>query len=403
MKNILIYINDSLGELDWIAPFIKSEEGKEFNFYIYLNGPGKTYQEKIDILRKYGLLSENIFSINSNSKKDFYLFTLDDFLNRVLGRIKLFSYALFLFMRKLFDLFRIFVATILSGNKTTFNYIFRDYNLKNSFSLIHYIRMNENAKIIVFPHAVGLQRSHPSCPREPLKEVKADLWFENSDLSNIVKKSKIYKDIFIVTGVPAFDNNYKKKTLFSTNVKRVLIITRDCGMTFGFTYVDAFSIFDTLLQKLNQLGYEIKIKHHPRDRKLNEWRDIQSRYSKIEELEGSLNDIKDTYSACYTLFSTAPLFLLSRGVPVFEFSPYKNIEEYKEQLPMHYVDDENLLTHDLLNLELYKRLNKISKIEKYMSNEYLTKLAKKQYLKCQEIFPMGANKKIMNILKEKNI
>ena len=400
MQNILIYINDSLGELDWISPFIKSEEGKKFDFYIFLNGPGKTYQDKIDILRRYGLVGKNIHCLNTHSKTDYYLFKLDEFLNRVLGRIKLYSFQLFKLFRSLFDFIRFFGSYLIDNRTIKFDYIFRDYNLKESFSLQRYIRSNQKAKIVIFPHAVGLQKEHPDCPKEALKIVASDLWLENSDLSDLAQNTEAYKDIFFASGVPAFDINYKMKGLFDFKIKRVLIITRDCGMAFGFTYNDAYKVFDTLLESLNEMEYDIVIKHHPRDRRLREWRNIQSKYPNIIELDESLSSINEQYSACFTLFSTAPLFLLSRQIPVFEFSPYKKIEEYVDKLPMHYADKSGLLTHDLLSLNLYQRLDNLDNLLIYMNEEYLLSLSSSQYSKCKEIFPEGANLRIFNRLME---
>lgn len=396
MQNILIYINDSLGELDWIAPFVKSDEGKAFNFYIFLNGPGKTYQDKINILKRYGLVGKNIHCLNSHSKKDYYFFKLDEFLNRVLGRIKLYSFEAFKVLRLFFDFIRLSGAVLLKSHKIKFDYIFRDYNLKESFSLQQYISQNQQAKIVIFPHAVGLQKEHPECPRESIKVVYADLWLENSDLSDIAQNTEAYKDVFFASGVPAFDINYKMKSLFDFKIKKVLIITRDCGMVFGFTYKDAYKVFETLLEQLSKMEYAVVIKHHPRDKKLKEWKRIQSKYPNIIELDESLSSINEPYSACFTLFSTAPLFLLSRHIPVFEFSPYKKIEEYVDKLPMHYADKSGLLTHDLLSLGLYKRLDDLDNLSIYMNKEYLSSLSSSQYRRCKEIFPQGANLKISN-------
>ena len=391
MKNILIYINDSLGELDWIAPFLKSKEAEKFNFYIFLNGPGKNYLEKKTILERYDLVKDNIQIINSMGQKDFYLFKLDEFLNRVLGRIKLYSFSAFKFFRKSFDLFRKSSAYLLASSEVKFDYIFRDYNLKDSTSLQRYLLDNKEAKIVIFPHAVGLQKEHLSCPREPLKIVKSDLWLENSNYSDIAQKSPTYKDVFYASGVPAFDVNYELKSLFKVESKKVLIITRDCGMTFGFDYEDAFKVFDKLLEELEELGFSVEVKHHPRDRKISEWRKIQNKYFNIRELDKSLMNIDSQYSACLTLFSTAPLFLLSRQIPIYEFSPYKKYEDYKRSFPMHYSDGDGNLTHDLLALKLYKRLNRVSDFKLFMDAESLKKLSKEQYERCKEIFPLGAN------------
>lgn len=398
MKNILIYINDSLGELDWIAPFIKSSEGKEFSFHIFLNGPGVTYQDKINILEKYGLDKKNVLCINSESKKDYYLYKIDEFFNRVLGRTKLISYSGYVVSRKIVDFVRLSIGSLHTTSDCPYEYIFRDYNLKDSISFMKLKSGCKNAKIVVFPHAVGLQKIHTDCPREALRKINIDLWLENSDLSDIAKKDKFYRNKFFASGAPAFDINYKLPTLFSAKVKKVLLITRDCSITFGFDYASALKAFSLILKELNVLGYSVYIKHHPRDRRLNDWRKLQEQYPNAKELNQSLTTISDKYSACLTLFSTAPLFLLSRQIPVFEFSPYKTYKFYNAKLPMHYSDKNGLLTHDLLELGLYERLDDLSKLRNYLHENSLSEISKLQYQKCQKIFIKGANANIANKL-----
>lgn len=401
MANILIYVNDSLGELDWIAPFIKSTEGKKFNFYIFLNGPGKTYTEKIDILNIYSLIDENIFILNKDTKIDRYLFKIDNFLNKVLARINKFSYRAFIFFRKLIDILRyVFSHIYKKEKKIKFQYIFRDYNLKDSFLLSLYINNNKNAKIVIYPHAVGLQRKHVDCPRNSVKKVKANLWLENSHLADLVKDSKYYGDIFFASGAPALSENYDKKSLFNIKSKKILVITRDCGKVYGFEYDDAFKAFEKIVVKSKKLGLIVVVKHHPRDKKIDKWREIQNKFSNIQELNGSLNNIEEEYKACFSLFSTASLFALSRQIPVFEFSPYKPCIEYGYKMPFHYCDKNGLLTHDLLDLKLFYRLSNIEDFEKSLKSEILQELSKKQFKICREIFSNNANRKIVNKLIE---
>jgi len=400
MKNILIYINDSLGELDWIAPFMKSQEAKNFNFHIFLNGPGNSYKKKLDIIKQYGLNKKNIILINSKSDIDVYVYKVDVFLNRVLGRSKRYSFLLFQILRTIFDKIRGIFPYIFFRTSISYDFIFRDYNLKDSFMLKKYERNSKKTKNVIFPHAVGLSRMHPSCPREPIKEVACDLWLENSELSDIVKKHASYKDVFFASGAPIFDVNYKLDSLFNTDIKKVLIITRDCNPMFGFNYGDAYNVFEKLLSSLNDMKYTVLIKHHPRDKRLSKWRNIQNKYKNTIEYEESLNNMDEPLSACFTLFSTAPLLLLSRQIPIFDISPYRTYKSYKKSLPFHYSAKNGVLTHDLIELKLYERLDDLEDLGKYMHQHVLEKLSFLQYSKCKEIFPDGANLKIANKLLE---
>jgi hypothetical protein len=400
MKKVLIYINDSLGELDWIVPFIKSKEGRVFIFYIFLSGPGKNYHEKVDILKQYGLDENNIICINKHLKKDFYAFKFDQFLNRVLSRINMYSFWAIGISNSIFNFIWLAISHFLRYDSHKFDYIFRDYGLDNGLFLTHCLRFNNNAKIIIFPHGIALKKIHPSCLLEPpLKIVSADLWLENSDLSDIAKNNKVYKSIFLASGVPAFDTNYKKESLFDVESKKVLIITRPCRIFLGFNYADAYKVLDEILQQLESMGYLVEIKHHPRERELKGWRKIQNKYLNVKEIKQSLSDINGKYSACFTLYSTAPLFLLSRRIPVFEFSPYKNYTDYKKKFSVHYKGKRGLLTHDLLELKLFEKLDS-SNISECMGKERLECLSAFQYRKCKDIFPGGANSSIANKLIE---
>jgi len=394
-KNVLIYINDSLGELDWIAPFLKLNYVKHFNFYIFLNGVGNNYEDKEKVLKKYGLKDVQLL----NSKDTRFAFLVDDFLNRVLGRVKLLSYNLFVFGRYVVDIFRKMASYLIPSNSVEFDFILRDYNLKDSIYLINYIKKNKNARVVIFPHAVGLQKYHEECPRESIKEVKSDLWLENSKESDMALKSDFYKNKFFASGVPAFDINYKKVSLFNIDVKRVLVITRDCGLAFGFTYEDAFNSFKIMLDKFYLLDYEVEVKHHPRDTRVSKWREIQQSYDNVKEVDFTLTELEKEYSVCFTLFSTAPLFLLSRYIPVIEFSPYKKYDDYKRSFAMHFKDKDGSLTHDLLILELFKRIE-LDEIETILEKDSLKELSKSQFTKMKQIFPDEANKNIYTKLLE---
>jgi len=402
-KNILVYINDSLGELDWIAPYMQSEEAQDFCFYIYLNGPGSTYDEKIKILHRYGLGSaDNIHCVNRRTRLEPFLFQVDMFLNRVLGRIKRVSFRLFEMFRSTIDGLRWLLSRLpLVKSSIAFDVIFRDYNLKESFALNCFIRHSPQAKIVIYPHAVGLQRKHEMCPREPAKRVQADLWLENSDYSDIMKYDPYYKKIFFASGVPGFDINYKRASLFNIVSKDVIIITRDCNMVFGFNYEMALNAFDVLLEKLGEQGYTAYIKHHPRDRQLKRWRKVQEKYQHCVELKESLNTLENEYLVCFTLFSTAPLFLLSRGIPVLEFSPYMDYDAYQQNFPMHYKGRRGEMTHDLLSLNIFDHIDiYTNELAEYLEEPLLKDLAIRQYRECQKVFPSAANQKITTKLYE---
>ncbi len=394
-KNLLIFINDSLGELDWIAPFIQSEEAKMFNFYIYLNAPGKRYTDKKRIFDTYNLKRENVVLLNSDNSIELSLFKFDNIINKVLNRIKKYSYTLFVMTRKASDILRkVYGRLFKNRSRIKFDFIFRDYNLKDSFNLSRFEQSNPEAKVIVFPHAISIQKEHDQCPREPLKEVKADLWLENTIHSDIAKSSKQYRNIFFASGSPTLGENYSKVPLFDVTSKNVLILTRICIDEYGFGHEDGLNVFTEILEKLKSLNINAIVKHHPRDTRLGEWRKIQNHFTNVVEYEKSLNEIDIKLKACFTLFSSAPLFVLSRQVPVFEISPYKSCDNYNYQMPFHFCKNSALLTHDMLDLNLFKRVTDINDIKDELEGKNLTSTSIEQFSNCKKIFPGDANKKI---------
>lgn len=395
MKKILIFIDYSLGELDWIAPFILSKEASTFDFYIYLNAPGNNDKEKKAILTSMGLKQVNVHYANSLLDISPKFIWMDEIINKILDKIKKNFYVLFKYIRIFTDRVRRFFSNFIKQNKKIkFDIIFRDYNLKESFALSTFLVHNKDAKIVVFPHAVGLQKYNLNCPRESFKYVKADLWLENSNLSDLALKSQYYKNIFYATGAPSFEVNYKKPPLFDKKVKTVLILTRDCGFVYGFSYEDALLVFNEILEIFDYYGFRVLVKHHPRDKQVEQWRNVQAKFSNVSEYTSSLNNISQNLCACFSFFSTAGIFLLSRKVPIFEISPYKKCEQYSYKMPFHFCGKNDYLSHDLLELGIFKRLKPNDFSAVTLSEDSLEVMSKQQYAKCQEIFPSGANKKI---------
>lgn len=398
-SNVLIFINDSLGELDWIAPFIASDEACVFNFYIFLYAPGRNIDEKYQILNKYGLERDNVSLLCWNESLLNNLAKVESFLNKALNRIKRYSYTSFELLRYVVDFTRLLSSYLLPNTAPKFDFIFRDYNLKDSIPLCRFIQSNRQAKFVIFPHAVGIQRNIGLCPREELKKVKADLWLENSVLSDIAKKN--YSDVFYVSGAPGISSNYLKLPLFDVNSNNVLLITRACAPEYGFDLNTALVVFEAILESCEACGLSVKVKHHPRDNKIHKWRSIQSKFNNISEVNVSLSEIDDKLKVCLSFFSTAGLFVSSRRVPVFDISPYHSCDDIKMGLPFHYCDNANHLTHDLIEFGMMERVEFISELNKKITNDkVLSDLSENQFEKIKEYFPENANKLIKTKLLE---
>ena len=87
-KNVLIFINDSLGELDWIQPFLSSYS-KKYNFFVYLNLSGKSKVTKKEIFNAYFENDKNIIHLDANLYFPDFFLRIDSIINSILRRISL--------------------------------------------------------------------------------------------------------------------------------------------------------------------------------------------------------------------------------------------------------------------------------------------------------------------------
>ena len=73
----------------------------------------------------------------------------------------------------------------------------------------------------------------------------------------------------------------------------MLFLTRNCDPTlFGITYEDCGEIFENTLKWARNNNVHVYVKHHPRDNKINYWRDIQS-LENVTEYKETLNNFKN--------------------------------------------------------------------------------------------------------------
>jgi len=380
-KNILIFIDASLGELDWIVPFMLSHEAKEYEFTLFFRSNLLTSK----LIQDYDINQKNIIAYNSQD-----IFTVKDLfiqykLPRILKKISKLS-----FIQQLMHSIQKANQKLLpqrTKKLPNFNYIFRDYNLKISPELSAFIVQNSHAKIIVYPHAVGIQKTVENY-NDTLKKVDADLWLENSPKST--RALKHYKDIFLACGAPILNNKYNQPSLFSYQSNTVFIITRAGFNEFASTRELALKAYEKILIFCNANNLNIIVKHHPRDKKLHRYRNIQSKFKNIKEYDGSLINLELQCRICLSFYSTAGIFFTARQIPVFDFTPYLSYS--KEIFPHHFYDgNDQTYTHDLITLGIQSKIPDYSIIN---NKAYLEKQAQKQFKALQKYFPSNANETI---------
>lgn len=384
-RTALIFIHKSLGELDWIAPFIKSEEAKGIKFYIYLNKMGSNYEEKQQILEKYGLNAENI-SLLDNKRHSTAIY---DFFDKRLQKIKKkvsWCKGLEKFIRR--------KNAQLPSYRQQYDFIFRDYQLRYIFELSCFLTANPAAKVIVFPHAVAIPRINTQfvVDGKPPK-VKIDLWLENS-----IKAYQLpdVKALFFISGAPGLSAFYEMKGLFNPKSTNILINTRNEFELHGCTKEAALERFEQILDFCQRNSLMAHIKHHPRDHELYLYRDIQKKYSCVTEYDGTLTNMTMELRACLSFFSTSGLFLSARQVPVIDITPYADFNTL-QLLALHYDDGHGKLTNDLMEIGVQERLDKLGVL---LSETCLIALSKSQFKALKDNFPEASSQKIINKIKE---
>lgn len=386
MKLVAIF-RDSKGEPDWLLPFIKFSlsKGIEWELYFYYE------KDRLKIIKENQLsnLDINIYC----GGWIYYLYKIDTFLDKLENKIKKYSNAKI--ARLFINLPRIAISSILSNFKLTrkSNILFRDYNLKESIMLN--LLSDSHTKYVIFPHAVGIQRSGGNLRdrSSDLPTVRCSLWLENTELSDMALSK--YKEQFKAVGVPAFVNNIPSQ--FDVHSNRVIILTRNCMPEYGFTFEEAFSEYKRLINYLHLNNYTVYLKNHPRDKNADKW--ISLLNSRDCVINTSLDNIQESFLCCFTLFSTAGIFLIPKKIPILDFSPY-NRDYLNIKRVCHYIGEDGRVTHDLLYYRIFNYIT-INELESMSIDDwlrYIETISNLQYRNLFKYFPNNANENILKYI-----
>ena len=391
-KKVLVFINDSLGELDWIQPFLSSYSSK-YNFFVYLYLAKKSKDEKREIFKSYFGNNCQIVHLDDEIYFPAVFPWLDLIMDSILRRTSSIYSPLFNSLRKIVDIFRLLIGMLLVNfiKFPEFDLIFRDYNLKDSFFLSTAQSKNKKAKVCVFPHSTAIESNTERTPKSMPKKIKADLFFENTELSN--QFSEAYRDIFVAVGSPSIELASKsEKQIANYSSKSFLFITRNCDPSFfGINYEDSGQVFLEALIWAKNNGYKVYVKHHPRDNKLSYWRSLQSRFSNIEEVEYTLNNFNKEIAFALCFYTSVGLLLSVRSVPVFDISPYKGDPK---NLPFHFENNDFKITHELVEYGMYDQFENFNDFTKSLSHDFLRLSAMKHKENLEKYFPKDTNSMI---------
>lgn len=384
-KSILVYIDSSLGELHWISPFLISTYTTDFEIKILTRKDILSDEivkelnldkDNIEILKKDNIFFKNIFSrfffkqFNSILKKS----NRSDSTCKYFNKLKM---IIFNNVKTKVDL------------KNNFDFIFRDTGFHQSFEISMITSLNPKAKVIAFPHCVNIGKAQKSKVKiTKSKCIKVDLILENTTLS----KQNIENQKFYISGTPALSKINESKYNFNSN--NVLILTRDIYEPYGCSRSSFLKTFKLVLDFCKKNKLKVYVKHHPRDKQLDDYRIIQKEYTNIVETNKIFNETK--FRVCLSAYSTAGIYTTAKQIPIFDISPY---EKYSTNLTDHFSDSSGYYTHDLIELGLQNKLNRLDII---LDKKTLDKYSLNQFNSLKKYFPLNANENIFNKLIELN-
>jgi hypothetical protein len=393
---IFIFIHESKGELDWIAPFLTDSILANDTVDIYLHNIEKSNSKIEKIIKNYNLDKSNFNVFKFDNKIHLFIKKFENISFKLLSFSKENIFFVYIILNWVVNIIIKFLSIFKFIDKS-YDLIFRDYNLKDTVLLNSLIKHNSLAKIVVFPHAFGIQRL-PSGAKLKVKQrrVKCDLWLENTNLST---RSKIeYSEYFFASGAPILSLNYKKITSFSKSSKNVIILLRDGYERYGCSNEKALETFKAALQFLKTHNYNVFVKMHPRRSSVR--KSFLSEIKGCDNVEiycGSLINYNKKFIFCLTYFSTAGLLLTSRQVPVFDITKYRDCYNLKDKGSLTHFCHKKRLTHYLMYYGIQDALVNLNAL---LDKNFLIKKSENQYKNLTTYYPNNTNQRIYNKLRE---
>jgi hypothetical protein len=324
----IIILNKSQGEIDWLI----FNQSNLFNdnslIYVYCNQIDKSTAIK--------------YAPNFFSQEHVFIFNLSDIMTpmcaTVILKLELFFARLSSFMinklgsRLMQDItelalvyVRRLIASFLSPTLkecTEFNELLFENNFRSSlfFEVMKKKCKPNFTQITLFPHHFGPLEKENLLTRLIIKSMNITRCIVNNEIEE--------------RGVYKYLEPSKVGTRLSRNInvvkKHFLFLTRQCSTHYGFKYDDAFVCFERALIEVRNLypDAEIKVKHHPRDSRLNSWNDVSNKYGGKELFTSAIDYcVKYNNTICIHFYTSLVEPLHGLGVKCFDISPYKAYDD----------------------------------------------------------------------------
>lgn len=342
MANHLIYINDSTGELDWIAPYIKQLSMVGDDAYVILALPRMSGRKKMDIFESY-FLNSQVVRLSTNLCDNLIL-KVEFFLERVVAKLIKNPEKRIL----LNGAISVSLSYFASLKLPNLDYLYLDYNLKEKAIFRKIKRTNRNAKIIIYPHSTAIMTNTRKTPKPKVATVDCDLFLESTEFNS---RFYDYQEKIRVVGSPTLDI-FRALPLRTLPKKTVLFLTRRNVSEFAMDEAETLKKFKILINFCKKHDYAIHIKHHPRDTELYKWRELYVN-ANVEEIEYDITGLNNNYAAVFATYTSAVVLFAAKGIPTFDFTGYAG---NTEKLSYHYIDENQTITHELIELGITNHL-----------------------------------------------
>ena len=352
-RHILVIINRSSGELEWLMPILYWLGKKEFKVVLLF-------------LKK----KEHLYFLNSTYLKrissdiDMQLFCIEDWWrfgeNKSLKRLK----ATFAFkLEKLFEKLKNFLFKPENNNKYIAFQIkafFKYVDIRVSYEVLFFdnsfykdIEKNRYLnslvldkfsfeKVIIYPHAptfVEIANRHPD-NKPPNKntfywnrypELAKKTLMVTDDLMKMEQYSKGRGLTCEYVGCPRFQDWWVKTlnsiTVSKKNKNKVLILSKLQGRLFkDIPTQPPLALLEDIIVCCEKLRLEWRLKVHPRDN-IQKIKDLLSRVSQKQfddiVCSGSVFDIQNQFDFCISIPNSAMLDTVSANIPTIEYYDYR--------------------------------------------------------------------------------
>ena len=377
------YINDSTGELDWLAPYLKEVAARKERTSVCVALPRLSLKAKLAVFGDY-------FN-NTNVEQ----FTLSNWSHQVL-RFEFFlerAAAKIAFIRKVKLKVNKFLSHVLSYfifQKTPpVKFLYLDYNLKEKALFLKIRRHSPSAKIVVFPHSTALMTSTLDTPKPPPALIDCDLFLECTKYHT---RFSAYDDKIAVVGSPALDR-FRNQSREIDKTKAVLFLTRRNSPEFAMDEIGTLERFKKLIRWCSANNFNIHVKHHPRDTQLDKWQNLYGD-CQVTEVESNIEKLTTDYRIVFGTYTSAVVLFAAKGIPTFDFTSYTG---NTDRLSYHYLDETNQITHELIDLGITKRMDRADFLNlSVLSSEDLKELGYSQKNIVDQIFPSNSLERIIH-------